>query len=250
VQAHSASYQGDYVTKSIPFKRVTCSGMQRVPVQPVCPKTPTPRILHTTDTVDQGAVSTPPPWADVGTGRGRGPASASGEATARAALGWLWKVRRDLAIGRRLGSGPRGCGPIAPSITSLALASWPMRARFALQARPARAPPPGHGNSLSRAQRSDEYFHQTGCAISMPVRMNRDYLNHVLSKQTKDYRQGRAVLRVDDPENTSFATSPKAELLERRTASAGLRGWATVTIFGILTITRSRHSYASASITS
>jgi hypothetical protein len=43
-------------------------------------------------------------------------------------------------------------------------------------------------------------------------------LNHTIAGQNKDYRQGRAALRVDDPENTG---SPKAELLERRTASAG-----------------------------
>ncbi|HEV3331128.1 MAG TPA: hypothetical protein VG096_09120 [Bryobacteraceae bacterium] len=59
-----------------------------------------------------------------------------------------------------------------------------------------------------------------GDLIENAIRMNRDYLNHTIAGQTKDYRQGRAVLRVDDPENTSFATSPKAELLERRTASA------------------------------
>jgi hypothetical protein len=53
--------------------------------------------------------------------------------------------------------------------------------------------------------------------IENAIRMNRDYLNHTLAGQTKDFRQGRAVFRVDDPENTS----PKVELLERRTTSAG-----------------------------
>jgi hypothetical protein len=57
--------------------------------------------------------------------------------------------------------------------------------------------------------------------IENAIRMNRDYLNHTFAGQTKDYRQGRAVLRVDDPDNASTNTSPKAELLERRIASAG-----------------------------
>ena len=54
-----------------------------------------------------------------------------------------------------------------------------------------------------------------GDLIENAIRMNRDYLNHALSGQTKDYRQGRAVLRVDDPENTN----PKVELFERRASS-------------------------------
>jgi hypothetical protein len=47
--------------------------------------------------------------------------------------------------------------------------------------------------------------------------MNRDYLNYTLSGQAKDYRQGRAVLRVDDPDSIR----PKVESLERRADSAG-----------------------------
>jgi len=58
-----------------------------------------------------------------------------------------------------------------------------------------------------------------GELIEAAVRMNRDYLTHTLTGQTKDYRLGRAVLRVDDPEGAT----PKAaaEVVERRFATGG-----------------------------
>jgi hypothetical protein len=56
-----------------------------------------------------------------------------------------------------------------------------------------------------------------GDLIENAIRMHRDYLNHTITGQTKDYRQGRALLCVSDPESLS----PKVELLERRGNSAG-----------------------------
>ncbi len=47
--------------------------------------------------------------------------------------------------------------------------------------------------------------------IDNTLRMHRDYLNHAFSEQLREYRQGRALLRVDDTENTN----PKVELLGR-----------------------------------
>jgi len=45
--------------------------------------------------------------------------------------------------------------------------------------------------------------------------MNRDYLTHTISGQTKDYRLGRAVLHVDDRETGN----PAAGIVDRRFSS-------------------------------
>lgn len=68
----------------------------------------------------------------------------------------------------------------------------------------------------------DDFFRKAlelgiGDLIESAIRMNRDYLNHTIAGQNKDFRQGRAVLRVDDPENAN----PKVEILERRTTATG-----------------------------
>jgi hypothetical protein len=53
-----------------------------------------------------------------------------------------------------------------------------------------------------------------GDLIENAFRMNRDYLNHRLAGDSKDYRQARAMLCVGEPEKVT----PQTELTQRRAA--------------------------------
>ena len=59
-----------------------------------------------------------------------------------------------------------------------------------------------------------------GLVVEASVRTNQDYIMHTITGQTKDYRQGRALLfRVDEPDTGS--QKPAAEIVGRSFSSTG-----------------------------